>query len=122
MSTIAHRKFTEVQQRRGAAFFQDVFGWDAESWDGPMEYWLLMTKQRDPLALDDDPSLAPRNDPMDVHTIDVDNLDAVVARIESNGGTMILPKLPIPGIGWLAYFKDPEGHIHGIMQTDDAAA
>jgi hypothetical protein len=29
--------------------------------------------------------------------------------------------MPIPGIGWLAYCKDTEGHIFGIMHPDPAA-
>jgi len=31
------------------------------------------------------------------------------------------PKMPVPGVGWLAYFKDTEGNIFGIFQ-DDASA
>lgn len=28
----------------------------------------------------------------------------------------------IPGVGWLAYAKDPEGTIFGMMQSDPSAA
>ena len=27
----------------------------------------------------------------------------------------------IPGVGWLAYCKDTEGHIFGMMQNDPSA-
>jgi uncharacterized protein len=30
----------------------------------------------------------------------------------------VVPKMPIPGVGWLAYFKDTEGNIVGVMQPD----
>jgi predicted enzyme related to lactoylglutathione lyase len=30
--------------------------------------------------------------------------------------------MPIPGMGWLAYVKDTEGNIFGMMQSDPAAA
>jgi predicted enzyme related to lactoylglutathione lyase len=30
--------------------------------------------------------------------------------------------MPIPGVGWLAYFKDLDGHIFGVMQIDAGAA
>jgi predicted enzyme related to lactoylglutathione lyase len=26
--------------------------------------------------------------------------------------------MPVPGIGWLAYVKDPDGNILGLMQSD----
>jgi predicted enzyme related to lactoylglutathione lyase len=29
--------------------------------------------------------------------------------------------MPIPGIGWLAYAKDTEGNIFGMMQNDPGA-
>jgi predicted enzyme related to lactoylglutathione lyase len=30
--------------------------------------------------------------------------------------------MPIPGVGWLAYIKDPDGNIIGLMQPDPKAA
>jgi predicted enzyme related to lactoylglutathione lyase len=30
--------------------------------------------------------------------------------------------MPIPGVGWLAYCKDTEGNVFGIMQDDPQAA
>ena len=31
---------------------------------------------------------------------------------------MILPKMPVPGHGWLVQFKDPEGNILALWQPD----
>jgi predicted enzyme related to lactoylglutathione lyase len=28
--------------------------------------------------------------------------------------------MPIPGVGWLAYAKDTEGNLFGLMQPDPA--
>jgi predicted enzyme related to lactoylglutathione lyase len=33
-----------------------------------------------------------------------------------------VPKMPVPGIGWLAYVRDPDGNIFGMMQADANAA
>ena len=64
-----------------------------------------------------------RRDPAQpcVNTMDVADLDATVSTVEGAGGQCVVPKMPIPGIGWLAYFKDTEGHIFGAMQADPAA-
>ena len=56
-----------------------------------------------------------------VCTIDVAALDDSVAKALANGGQMALPKMPIPGMGWLAYCKDSEGNIFGMMQADPSA-
>jgi predicted enzyme related to lactoylglutathione lyase len=57
-----------------------------------------------------------------VCTLDVDDVDAYVAGAEANGGALALPKMAIPNVGWLAYVKDSEGNILGMMQLDPAAA
>jgi len=65
----------------------------------------------------------PRRDPNQpcVNTIGVTNLDETVASVLSSGGEIALPKMPVPGVGWLAYCKDTEGHIFGMMQNDPSA-
>jgi len=37
------------------------------------------------------------------------------------GAQVVLPKMPIPGVGWLVYCKDTEGNIFGMMQADPNA-
>ena len=56
-----------------------------------------------------------------VCTARVADVDASVKQVTDLGGTIALPKMPIPGVGWLAYAKDPEGNIFGLMQNDPAA-
>ena len=56
-----------------------------------------------------------------VCTVDVDDVDAHVVRAEADGGALALAKMAIPGVGWLAYVKDSEGNILGMMQIDPAA-
>ena len=38
------------------------------------------------------------------------------------GGSVAVPLSAVPGIGWLAYVKDPDGNILGLMQSDPAAS
>jgi predicted enzyme related to lactoylglutathione lyase len=51
----------------------------------------------------------------------VPNVDEYVAKATANGGTIALPKMPVQGVGWLAYCKDTEGNIFGLMQMDPSA-
>jgi len=55
-------------------------------------------------------------------TIDVPSVDEVTAKITSHGGTTALPKMAVPQDGWLAYGKDSEGNIFGVLQSDPSAA
>lgn len=61
------------------------------------------------------------NWPNVVNTVDVASVDDVVAAIEANGGKVVVPKMPIPTVGYLAYCQDTEGNIFGIMQSDPNA-
>jgi predicted enzyme related to lactoylglutathione lyase len=52
----------------------------------------------------------------------VSSIDDAIAKITSQGGTIVLPKMPVPGVGWLVYAKDTEGNIFGSLQSDHNAA
>jgi predicted enzyme related to lactoylglutathione lyase len=56
-----------------------------------------------------------------VNTVDVASVDEAVKQIQGHGGKVVAPKMPIPGVGYLAYCQDPEGNTFGIMQADPAA-
>ncbi len=56
-----------------------------------------------------------------VNSIEVEDMDSTIKKIEANGGQIVVPIMAIPSIGWLAYFKDPDGNIHGIMKPDTNA-
>lgn len=56
-----------------------------------------------------------------VNTIDVPSCDEYLGKIEAAGGKNVMPKMAVPGIGWLAYCTDPEGNTFGILQADEGA-
>ena len=111
---------------RAAAFYSALFGWKFTQWAGPMPYWIIRTG--DGIGIDG--GLVPRRGPPPTEgqvvnacpvTMDVVSCDETVSAIAANGGTIALPKTAIPGVGWLAYGKDTEGNIFGVMQNDLAA-
>jgi hypothetical protein len=57
-----------------------------------------------------------------VNTVDVADLDSAVATVTANGGTVALEKHAVPTVGWLAYRKDPDGNLFGMMQPDTDAS
>jgi len=107
---------------RAIAFYQAVFGWTFQKWDGPMPYWLITTGPNIEPGING--GLMPRRDPAEpcVNTVGVANIDVSLATVPAHGGLCVVPKMPVPGVGWLAYCKDTEGHIFGMMQPDPTAA
>ena len=53
-----------------------------------------------------------------VLTVQVPDVDATIEKIRAAGGTEALPKAHHPGIGHLAYWKDTESNIVGVLQPE----
>jgi predicted enzyme related to lactoylglutathione lyase len=56
-----------------------------------------------------------------VCTIHVPSVDEYLKKVQARGGAIALPKMPIPGLAWLAYCKDIEGNIFGLYEDDSNA-
>lgn len=57
-----------------------------------------------------------------VCTIEVDSLEARLSRAQGRGAVLALPRMPVVDVGWLAYLRDPDGNLVGVMQPDAQAA
>jgi uncharacterized protein len=117
-----HFEIPAENPERAMQFYSNVFGWKFNKWAGPMDYWIISTGQPGEPGIDG--GLMPRRDPNQpcVNTVGVANIDESLATVNGNGGACVVPKMAVPGVGWLAYCKDTEGHIFGIMQMDPTAA
>ena len=126
MSRPVHFEIHAADMDRAQLFYETMFGWTFQSWgddyrvistgdDGPGINGGMVRRRGDPPT---------GGEPVNAWmcTVDVENVDASVAQAEENGGSIALPKMAIPGVGWLAYVKDTEGNIFGLMQNDPTAA
>ena len=121
MPRLVHFEMNVKDVHKTISFYEDVFGWKFQKWDGPMDYWLIMTGDENEPGIDGGLGYAEEGFPKMVNTIDVDDIDDIIKKIESKRGEIVRPKHAVPGVGWLAYFKDSEGVISGIMQNDPNA-
>ena len=55
------------------------------------------------------------------NTIGVDSVDKAIETVTNAGGKLIMPKTPIPTVGYFAYCQDTEGNLFGVMQPDATA-
>ncbi len=98
-------------------FFKEVFGWKFEQF-GNNEYWSAISGDENITGING--AISKRKDPKEpvVTTIAVENLDDYIRKIEKAGGKIVMPKMSVPKIGWIAYFIDPDGNMHGMWQED----
>jgi uncharacterized protein len=58
--------------------------------------------------------------PTPVITIGVASVEEALKKVEAEGGTVVTPSTPIPGMGAFGYFKDPEGNVMGLFQYTES--
>jgi predicted enzyme related to lactoylglutathione lyase len=118
---VVHFEIPADNPARATKFYADVFGWQVKKWDGPQDYWLASTGAATDRGIDGGFLKRSGPDHGVVNTIDVPKIDEAIANVTKHGGTIVMPKVAIPHVGWLAYFKDTEGNVTGMMQADPTA-
>jgi predicted enzyme related to lactoylglutathione lyase len=121
MPKIIHFELNVKNIEKSIRFYETVFGWKFEKWDGPGDYWLITTGDESEPGIEGGLGLEEENFPSVVNMVEVDNVDEVVRMVEANGGSVLRPKHAVPGVGWLAYIKDPDEIVTGVMKEDPDA-
>ncbi len=121
MSRITHFEIPSENPEVSMKFYADTFGWVFQQF-GEQQYWMVTTGSDDQAGING--AIMKQNHPDQpvTNSIHVQNIDDSVKMIETNGGTIVVPKMAIPTVGWVAYFKDPDQNIFGVWQPDPKAA
>jgi uncharacterized protein len=104
---------------RGRAFYEQALGWQLEQW-GPVPYWTL-AGAADAEGIGGGLTMRSDEVPGPLVYVEVEDVDAALTAIEAAGGTPLMGRSPIPGMGWMALFADTEGNRVGLFQLDPEA-
>jgi hypothetical protein len=121
MPRVIHFEIGADDPERAVKFYETVFDWKIEKWAGPSDYWLISTGPESAPGIDGGLGKRDKDHQGTENTIGVDSVDETVAKIEANGGKVVIEKHAVPGVGWLAYCEDSEGNRFGLMQSDTEA-
>lgn len=130
MNRPIHFEIHAEDPARAQGFYEALLDWSFTKWGGEWDYWLIKTGEGAP-GIDGGMLRrmggTPAADAMTpvvayVCTVGVEDVDAKVAQALELGGAVAVPKMAIKGVGWLAYVKDTEGNILGLMDEDRNAA
>ena len=128
MNRVVHFEIHAKDLDKAQKFYQDVFGWDINDLGPQMGNYRMVTTGKDEPGAQwtgINGGITPRmgeapkgGEPVNsfVCTMEVENIDDTLAKIEKAGGTIATDKMDVPGVGVLAYRKDPEGNIFGVLQ------
>lgn len=97
---------------KAKAFYGRVFGWQFDETD--LEYTMIQTGSTPGGGMMKKPETAPT--PALNTYFAVDDIDRTLGVVVETGGTVLVPRTEIPGIGWFAMFADPDEIPVGIFQ------
>ena len=116
---IVHFEVMAENPARASEFYGKVFGWQIKKWDGPEEYWLVTTGKDTPGI--DGGIAKSQGQPSTINTIDVTALDDMTQKVLKHGGKVVMPRMAVPGVGYMVYCQDTEGLVFGMMEMDASA-
>jgi len=112
--------FDDAERARG--FYQEAFGWALMEMPD-MSYTLATTGPSGEQGPSEpgfiNGGMLRRESPNEgpIMVIDVDDIDAALAKIESLGGQTLIGRQAVGEMGYAAYFKDVEGNNMGLWQN-----
>lgn len=126
MPTLLRFEVHAEDPQRAMRFYTEVFAWKFTA--VAADYWAVTTVPEGQPGINGGllkrRGAAPQEgQPVNafVCTIEVPDLDGYLERALQNGGSIALPKMAVPGMAWVAYAKDTEGNIFGLLQLDSSA-
>jgi hypothetical protein len=108
---VIHWEIGARDAERLRKFYADLFGWEIRD-AGPG--YSLVVSDGDGIG----GGILQVEDPMPTYLtvyVGVDDVETVLARSATLGATETVAPTLIPGVGYFAMFRDPEGHDIGIL-------
>ena len=109
MTNFVHQELQTTDTSAAKDFYVGLFGWASQ--DMPMGegvYTMFSGPGGDVGGMMQGKPDAP---PMWVGYVGVESIDAAIAKVESLGGTILVAKTEIPGMGTFIILKDPQGAV-----------
>jgi uncharacterized protein len=114
---VVHLEFPAQDADRAQSFYEQLVGWEFSQPMEGMDYRMADLGEGQGAAIW--PAESGQSG-LRVY-LGVDDIDASLAQVRELGGEAE-EKTPVPGMGWFAACKDPEGNAFSFWQTDSAAS
>lgn len=123
MDKVVHFEIPVDDLARAKQFYNSIFGWGLEDFPG-MDYTGITTvptgenqRPTEPGAING--GFMKRSDQVTgtVVAINVASVDDYIGKVQAGGGSLVMPKVEIPGMGFYAYVTDTEGNVVGLWEN-----
>jgi predicted enzyme related to lactoylglutathione lyase len=123
--TIIHFEIPANNMEKLKEFYEKLFDWKIiHSPAGDMDYWVIHTVPTDEKGMLQRPGvnggMYPKQPGQEnatpVNYITVENIDESLEKVTKLGGKVLMPKQPVPNVGFIALASDTEGNQIGLLQ------
>lgn len=126
MNSVIHFEIPVDDEGAAQKFYGEVFGWqiNASEMPGGGSYTSALTTPVDDKQVPTktgaiNGAIIPRDAQLKhpLLTVDVESVDEAIDKVIKAGGTKLIDKATIPGMGEYAYVCDPSGNVVGLWRT-----
>jgi predicted enzyme related to lactoylglutathione lyase len=103
-----------------AAFYNELFGWNAAATPGFDNYNMVSAEDAGISG-----AIGTGNEHMPTYQamyVEVDSVDEHLGKATANGGTAVVERTVIPGMVTFGLFQDPAGNLVGVVESETPAA
>lgn len=124
MNKVTYFEIPATDMAKAEDFYSKVFGWELKKMGEGYTRMISAGTTDDGVTSTDtgaiNGGLQQRGERAKAPTvvISTDDIDGVLEKIAQNGGTIVVPKDDMGGMGWYAQFEDPEGNRIGVFQKN----
>ncbi|HLF77310.1 MAG TPA: VOC family protein [Dehalococcoidia bacterium] len=126
---VVHFELVADDPEKLSGFYKDLFGWqiDKMPMEGGEAYYGISTGPSGEQGPTEPgyiggglaKRMSPEQQPMNY--VNVEDTDAYIKKAQGLGAQVLMGKMPVTGMGWIAQLRDPEGNLFGLWQTDMGA-
>jgi uncharacterized protein len=121
MGKVLRFEFQVPNPEQAIQFYSNCFGWKFEKMPGPQDYWFIITGESGEPGIDGGMMKSPDGATRIINSIEVPSVDEYLNKIVENGGNVVVPKTPVPGMGYFAYCTDNQGLLFGVSEVNPEA-
>ncbi len=119
---VIHFEIAADDPNRLKQFYTELFGWKIEGTPGMPEYMMVTTKTEGEPGINGGLMKKQMPQQIPMNYVMVESVTDFAEKAKRLGGQVVVPKTPIPKMGYFAVCLDPENNPIGLFETDPNAA
>lgn len=132
MNKVVHFEIAVADFEKAKKFYGAVFDWKFVSWGENADYIIIQTAKTDDkgmlqeygainggMYLRQTPIAQGEGENAFVCTVQVEDVDQTLKKVEENGGKIVMSKKEIPMVGYSARCTDLDGNKFGLLQPGE---